>query len=103
MEHLYQQNRTWTALWDVDEYIVFQGYGRKDKQNETIVSPTNLAEPGTVLKYLQETEIKACAPISRVQVGDKRGHHVAAKQLASAKPTSLQYFALLISISKQLC
>jgi hypothetical protein len=71
MEHLNQHNRTWTALWDADEYIVFQGYGRKNKQNETIVSPPNLTEPGTILKYIQQTETKTCVPMNRVEVGTK--------------------------------
>jgi hypothetical protein len=68
MDHLYQQGRTWTALWDVDEYIVFNGYNRSIGN---VTTPNDLTEPGTVLNYIEQAEAKPCYPMMRLEVGTK--------------------------------
>jgi hypothetical protein len=69
MEHLYEEGQTWTALWDVDEFIIFNGY---DRTLEKITMPHDLAEPGGILEYIQNAEEKPCYPMMRLEVGPKR-------------------------------
>jgi hypothetical protein len=76
MEHLYQEGMSWTALWDVDEYIIFNGYNRTVENSTT---PTDLAEPGSILKYITEAEGKPCYPIQKLEVGTKEDPSLSSK------------------------
>ena len=68
MEHMHQQGRTWTAMWDVDEYIVFNGYNRAVGN---VTTPNDLAEPGCILNYIVQAEENLCYPMMRLEVGTK--------------------------------
>lgn len=74
MEHLYRQNKTWTALWDTDEYISYHGFSfpRKQSGNDrTIVTPPDMSQPGTILRYLKESSDERCVSMMRILVGSK--------------------------------
>jgi len=73
MEHLYQHNQTWTALWDTDEFIVYSHYNRTKTSPEyshtkKATSPANLKQPGTVMQYINEIDATACIGLNRAYV-----------------------------------
>jgi Glycosyltransferase family 92 len=68
MEHMHQQGRTWTAMWDVDEYIIFNGYNRAIGN---ITTPNDLVEPGCMLDYIEQADENLCYPMMRLEVGTK--------------------------------
>jgi hypothetical protein len=68
MQHLYQQGRNWTAMWDVDEYVIFNRYNRGIGN---VTSPNDLAEPGSILKYVKAEGESHCFPMRRLEVGTK--------------------------------
>jgi hypothetical protein len=79
MEHLYQQGQSWTALWDVDEYIIFNGYNRSV---DNITTPNDLAEPGNILEYIQKAEEKPCYPMMKLEVGTKEDPSVRSRSIS---------------------
>ena len=79
MEHLYQEGLSWTALWDVDEYIIFNGYNRSVANMTT---PTDLAKPGSILEYIQNADEKPCYPMMKLEVGTKEDPSVSNKNFS---------------------
>lgn len=73
MEHLHEQGRTWTAMWDVDEYIIFNGYNRT--AGNVTTTPHDLAEPGSIFNYIMQAEERLCYPMMRLEVGTKEDPH----------------------------
>jgi hypothetical protein len=68
MDHLHKHGRTWTAMWDVDEYIVFNGYNRAV---ENVTTPNDLTEPASILNYIVQADENLCYPMMRLEVGTK--------------------------------
>ena len=54
MEHLQDQRKTWTALYDTDEFLVFSKYNHKYDNARNLKSPPNMAQPGAIIDFLQQ-------------------------------------------------
>jgi hypothetical protein len=77
MKHLYLQNKTWTALYDTDEYVVFSKYSRS---YGTFRSPASMSKPGSVLDFINQAQASSskdpllktdCYMIPRITHGAK--------------------------------
>jgi hypothetical protein len=79
MEFLNQQGRSWTALWDTDEYIIFNGYNRSVENGTT---PHDLAESGSILEFIQKSEGKPCYPMMKLEVGTKEDPSVSRRSIS---------------------
>jgi hypothetical protein len=56
LQHMHEHNRTWTALWDTDEYIAFNGFNQTRQNpatNLSATSPHDMSEAGSILQYLK--------------------------------------------------
>ena len=91
MEHLRDKRKTWTALYDTDEFLVFNKYNHKYNARN-LKSPPNMAKPGAVLEFLQQAEKtgspdpilnKICYTIPRLLFGAKE---ISEHELASSIP-----------------
>lgn len=75
MQHLSTEGWTWTALWDTDEYLTFNGFDEPKPtltNNSTLVtSPIDLSESGSALNYIKKYGEDKCIPIYRILVGAK--------------------------------
>lgn len=74
MQHLFEQNKTWTALWDTDEYITYNRFDivrKHPESNQTVTSPPDMSEPGTILRYLKDYGEQKCVSMARVLIGSK--------------------------------
>jgi len=72
LRHMHAHNRTWTALWDSDEYIAFNRYNlirRNPATNLSATSPHNMSEAGSILRYLKEFGEGRGVSIKRIIVG----------------------------------
>jgi hypothetical protein len=72
LRHMHQHNRTWTTLWDTDEYIAFNGYNftRQDAAtNLSATSPHDMSESGSILRYLKEFGEDKGLSMKRILVG----------------------------------
>jgi hypothetical protein len=72
LSHMHQHNRTWTALWDTDEYIAYNGFeSTRTNKNRTAKAAPDMSEPGTILRYLNDFGEEKCITMPRVLVGNK--------------------------------
>lgn len=74
LEHLVKHNHTWTALWDPDEYIAFNEFGARKmnpETNQVTLAPANMAESGSVLRYIRDFGTTKCISIPRIIVGNE--------------------------------
>jgi hypothetical protein len=59
MKQLQSEGWSWTALWDTDEFIVYNQYNKtrrhKILRNNTSTSPTDLSERGNVFTHLKQS------------------------------------------------
>jgi hypothetical protein len=74
LHHMHQHNRTWTALWDTDEFIGFNGYNvtrRKKSTKSSATSPNDMSEPGSILRYVKDIREDRSFGMNRLVVGNK--------------------------------
>ncbi|KAI2506933.1 hypothetical protein MHU86_7525 [Fragilaria crotonensis] len=72
LRHMHQHRRTWTALWDVDEFIAFNGYNwtrQNAATNLSATSPQDMSELGSILRYLKEFGEDKGLSMKRILVG----------------------------------
>ena len=73
--HLYEQNRTWTAMWDVDEYVAFHGYNQTrhhpTSNSSVATSPHDMSEAGSILRYLKDYGEENGVGMNRILVGSR--------------------------------
>jgi len=91
MKHLYDFGKTWTALYDTDEFLVFSTYNHR-YEGGTITSPKSMAEPGSILEFIQQSRRSGswdpllnnmCFMIPRMLYG---GKEITKEELAMALP-----------------
>jgi hypothetical protein len=74
LEFLYHQNRTWTALWDTDEYIVFNKYNftrQHPTSGNLATSAIDMSKQGAIFEYLTSYSERNCIAMPRVLVGNQ--------------------------------
>ena len=74
LAHMHQQNRTWTALWDTDEYVAFNLYNFSRQSltsNSSATSPCDMSEAGSILRYLKGYGEPNCVVMNRALVGNR--------------------------------
>jgi hypothetical protein len=74
LEFLYHQNRTWTALWDTDEYIAFNKYNFTRKHptsGNSATSAVDMSRKGVIFDYLTSYGENNCIIMPRVLVGNQ--------------------------------
>lgn len=72
LAHLKDMGQTWTAIWDMDEYIVPNHRpGRTPPTGLSTAPPNDVRTPGSVLSYLLHNASSdiACVPMLRTIVG----------------------------------
>jgi hypothetical protein len=58
MKHLYDQGQSWTALYDTDEFLVFNKFNHDYKPRaNNLKSPASMATPGSVLNFIHQAEM----------------------------------------------
>jgi hypothetical protein len=71
LEHLQKLNKTWTALWDTDEFITYNGYNTSRPIHAPITTPTDMATSGSILRYLRDWGQDHCVVLQRNLVGNQ--------------------------------
>jgi hypothetical protein len=57
MQHLYDEGQSWTALYDTDEFLVFNKFNHDYKTRaKNLKSPASMAEPGSVLNFIHQAQ-----------------------------------------------
>jgi len=84
MKQLQSEGWSWTALWDTDEFLVYNQYNKtrrhKTLENSTSTSPTDLSERGNVFAHLKQSGQENCVPMYRVLVSAKETDSVVVNQ-----------------------
>jgi hypothetical protein len=92
MLHLMEKGKTWTALYDTDEFLVFDKYDHKYNGDDDLKTPSDMSKPGAVLEFLEKAQTKGsqdptsndiCHSIPRLLFGTKE---LSEDELASSVP-----------------
>jgi len=69
LTHMYKNNRTWTAMYDTDEFLVFGDYNHSYRN--TVMTPGSMEPKGTIVEFIQKIENKSCFELPRILYGTK--------------------------------
>jgi len=92
MEHLYERGKTWTVLYDADEFLVFNKYNHIYENGAFMSPPSISSRPGAVLDFIHQAQASnsknpflntICYPIPRMLHG---GKEISEKELKAAVP-----------------
>jgi len=92
MKHLYERGKTWTVLYDADEFLVFNKYNHSYENGAFMSPPSISSRPGAVLDFIHQAQASnsknpflntICYPIPRMLHG---GKEISEKELKAAVP-----------------
>jgi hypothetical protein len=71
LTHMHGRNRTWTTLYDTDEFLVYRADGASYK---TLATPASMEPSGTVLAFIHQLltlQNRSCLEVPRLLFGTK--------------------------------
>jgi len=92
MKHLYERGKTWTVLYDADEFLIFNKYNHSYENGAFMSPPSISSRPGAVLDFIHQAQASnsknpflntICYPIPRMLHG---GKEISEKELKAAVP-----------------
>jgi len=92
MKHLYERGKTWTVLYDADEFLIFNKYNHSYENGAFMSPPSISSRPGAVLDFIHQAQASnsknpflntICYPIPRMLHG---GKEISEKELKATVP-----------------